>query len=50
MGEVLKLHVINLREQYPMLLHLTSQDNTESGSVDACQKKRMCIVLDWIVH
>ena len=25
--------------------------NTENGSVDeTCKKKRMCIVLDWIVH
>ena len=50
-GEALKLHVINLREQHPMLFHFTSQVNTESRSVDeACRKKRTRIVFDWIAH
>ena len=49
-GGALKLYVINLREQHPMLLHFTSQE-TESGSVDETyKKKRICIVLDWIAH
>ena len=32
----LKLHVIDLREQHPMLLHFISQETfrTESGSVE----------------
>ena len=47
--EALKLHVINLREQHPMMLHFTSQEtffNTESCSVDeACKKKRMYAIM-----
>ena len=54
-GEALKLYVINLREQHPMLLHLPPRrlflTLSGHGSVDeTCKKKRMCIVLDWIAH
>ena len=49
----LNLCVTDVTEEHPILLHFTSEEtfNTESGSVnEACKKKRMCIVLDWIAH
>ena len=37
--------------QYAVALYLPGNILTLSGSVnEACRKKRMCIVLDWIAH
>ena len=43
----LKLHVIDLKEQHPMVLHLTNHElfNIEIGSVNEACAKKMCIVL-----
>ena len=53
-GRALKLHVIDLREQQPMLLHFISQEifRTQSSSVGKACKERTshCIVLDWIAY